>query len=358
MTTGLGPAGGAPLARRPRAGITLIELMVLIAIIALLLGLLLPALQTRCRYSRPMQCSSQLRQIGLAVAQYANAHQQYPAGRPSRLIAGDDSSFGPSVFVSVLPFMDGVDLYNGYNFSVPPTAAANLTISQVRPGTLHCPSDWDPSGLGESGPGQGSANPGASGARPPSALTSYGFLYGTVAYAWEARADPSFDPLGQVNGSFNDRQVIKPADFTDGLSHTVLASERALSYINRGRAIPVGRWASSLGASTLLFGTEPPNAALNYPAGDNGQLATRLASVSSLHPGGVKVLMGDGSVRFVKETIGSWPVDPASARPVGAVDVGDGLGKLPVPGVWQALITRAGGEAVLPTSKDGDFDQP
>jgi prepilin-type processing-associated H-X9-DG protein len=70
-------------------------------------------------------------------------------------------------------------------------------------------------------------------------------------------------------------------------------------------------------------------------------------SASSLHPGGVNVLMGDGSVRFIKNSIQSWPLNPVSGVPVGASVNSAGMWiNLPQAGVWQALSTRAGDEVV------------
>jgi hypothetical protein len=56
--------------------------------------------------------------------------------------------------------------------------------------------------------------------------------------------------------------------------------------------------------------------------------------------------MGDASVRFVKETVSSWPIDLAALTPVGALQVSNGFVNVPRPGVWQALTTRAGNETI------------
>ena len=75
------------------------------------------------------------------------------------------------------------------------------------------------------------------------------------------------------------------------------------------------------------------------------------AAASSLHPGGLNAAMGDGSVRFIKETISTWPFDPVSGRPVGATEgPGGHWSNLPSPGVWQHLATRAGGEVTTSDS--------
>ena len=105
-----------------------------------------------------------------------------------------------------------------------------------------------------------------------------------------------------------------------------------------------GWWITGNVGDTLFTGLYPPN-------GEKALGGGFVSPASSLHPGGVNVLMADGSARFVKETIQSWPIDAATTDPVGSTfsESGYWVG-LPPPGVWQALSTRNGGE--LTTSAD------
>jgi prepilin-type processing-associated H-X9-DG protein len=93
---------------------------------------------------------------------------------------------------------------------------------------------------------------------------------------------------------------------------------------------------------TLAYASASPN--LPYRLGPSaGSVHTRTAS--SLHPGGVNVLMGDGAVRFVADTIDSWPTDPVTGEPSGALWRDDGWWEnLPKPRLWQTMASRAGGE--------------
>jgi len=174
------------------------------------------------------------------------------------------------------------------------------------------------------------------------ALTSYGFMYGTLSFPWWDRVNPEYDPYGEINGTFNDRQRITTASIVDGLSNTAFATETARGYFNqRPTTFTSGRWTATVDSSTLFYATWPPNAGFRFKS--------PLITVASFHVGGVNVLLGDGSVRFVKETVNSWPLNPDLNRPIGVVQVADGYLDVPPPGVWQALTTRAGGEVI------GDF---
>ena len=95
---------------------------------------------------------------------------------------------------------------------------------------------------------------------------------------------------------------------------------------------------------TLFLSFYPPNMPKKVAAvaGDS-----HAAAASSLHPGGLNALMGDGSVRSIKDSISTWPFDATTGIPQGAIPgPGDHWSNLPRPGVWQNLTTRSGGEIV------------
>jgi prepilin-type processing-associated H-X9-DG protein len=171
-------------------------------------------------------------------------------------------------------------------------------------------------------------------------------MFGTLIFQWETLPNPEYDPLGQMNGCFNEFQRITPAQITDGLSQTIFAADRAAGFLNRDRVIPLGRWTMTHG-DTLLYGWHPPNRV--FKEWGRGWYRTSLlpfGSASSQHSSGINVLMGDGSARFVKDTIESWPLDPVTLHPAGMLNAVDGFENVPRAGVWQALVTRSGGEVI------------
>jgi prepilin-type processing-associated H-X9-DG protein len=323
----------------------LIEVLVVIGIMGLLLALLLPAVQSARGAAQRMQCSNNLRQVGIALNAYVEVHGLLPSGRP-RLNNPFDPDYGRSVLVAVLPFIEAQPVYNQFNLDSYPARLSNLTAELARPGLFVCPSDSETEPIVSGGPGSRYPSPDPPGGTWPTALTSYGLIYGSFAInpAWESTLDP-YDPYGQINGCFNDLQRITLASVTDGLSNTAFASERALGYINRGRSRPWGLWTASDGATTLLYGWHPPNSVCHFwTTGSYKDSTMPVESVSSFHEGGANVLFGDGTVRFVEDTISSWPLDPRYTMPVGIQYVPNGWLNAPRPGVWQAIMTRADGE--------------
>lgn len=136
-----------------RRGFTLIELLVVIAIIGVLIALLLPAIQMAREAARRAQCSSQLKQIGMAIHNYADAHKVVPpaeihntGANPSQVAFNDYNFHG--VFTFILPFMEGSAVYDRFNFSRPcrccwtgDSGNANSTAYRTRLTYLVCPSD-------------------------------------------------------------------------------------------------------------------------------------------------------------------------------------------------------------------------
>lgn len=330
-----GAARAHPVVRPdPRQGFTLIEILVVILILGILVALLIPAVQSARQAAWRASCINNLRQFGLAISNYASAHEQLPAGRPPS---------GRSGFVAILPQLGYQVIYDSYNFSVHPPSVHNLTAELARPGLFVCPSDSGTAGLLPGGRGSRGPAPDPPNGSWPMATTSYGLFYGTLLLT-DLGPDPH-DPYKQVDGCFNDIQAITLADIRDGLSNTAFASERALGFINANRSHPFGPWTDTVGPVTILYAWHPPNRVFRDWTRDSYRASLLPGMLaSSRHAGGVKVLFGDGSARFVRETIASWPIDVETMSPPGIVQWPDGYRNVPTPGVWQAMVTRSGGE--------------
>lgn len=346
--------------KRKRRAFTLIELLVVIGIVSLLVALLLPAVQSAREAARRTQCASNLKQIGLALHQYEGLHQCLPTGRIMTFDPRFSGASYPctstlpdrSILVSILPEIEQQALYNSINSHLIIIGYENRTSQVVSVGLYACPSD---PAAGHPRPTDaqqyvaiGVAQPGET---VKAVFTSYSACYGSFDVLWQY-CDPFNESkdAAQANGCFVDRWPVRLASVTDGLSHTLFAAEKATTrfadldivdpvYFTRFGWYFNGNW-----GDTLLTTFYPPNA---YKKVSLGAVRARVTSASSLHPGGFNALMGDGSVRFIKETIQSWPFDPSTGVPSGATyDTGGWWANAPAPGVWQALATRAGGESV------------
>jgi prepilin-type N-terminal cleavage/methylation domain-containing protein/prepilin-type processing-associated H-X9-DG protein len=322
-----------------RNGFTLIELLVVIAIIGVLIALLLPAVQSAREAARRIQCTNNLKQMGLGLHNYESGNSVFPMctvlvyASPAATRPAFQSSW--SVAARIAPFMEMGPLYNAINFSLTYSDAPNTTVSNTPVKYLFCPSDpghsIDDAAYGNTG----------------TATSSYGVVVGDW-YVWSNGGPDNRSLFGPNN-------VRRIADVTDGLSNTLAESEGYIGHL-QARACytsptsPAGMSpttvpdpASSVAAlSTLLsacsgssrFGQAvghtrwtnggvyysgittavPPNTKV-VPAGftqpfdwvsideNNGGPTYASLSASSYHPGGVNTLMADGSVRFVKNTI-------------------------------------------------------
>ena len=342
-----------------RRGFTLIEVLVVVAIVGLLLALLAPATQAAREAARRLRCSNNLKQIGLALHGYHDADGALPPGRMltyDRRYAGDRPPctagvLDKSLLVSILPWLDQAPLYNAVNHDLAICGAENSTIHAAAVPAYACPSDPEagapvvlPSGTltryGVSDPAR-------------MARASYGGSTGSLltlalpTLATDCRV--SGEQIAQNDGVFHDRAPITHAAITDGLSSTLLVGERSLAVFTPldrftpGFSALHGWWAVGNWGDTLVSAMYPPNCDRQVALGAS---EARTCGVSSQHPGGANILMADGAVRFVRDGIDSWPVDPITGLAVGIVRTATAWKDLPARGTWQALATRAGGEAV------------
>ncbi len=311
--------------RRPRPcrAFTLIELLVVIAIIAVLIGLLLPAVQSAREASRRAQCLNNLRQIALAMHNYHDAVATFPPGYVS-LTQGNQpngAEIGPGWGwgTLLLSQLDQTPLYNLANYSLPTTAPASQTARVTRLTTFLCPSN-----VGDHGPltiKDASGNVLVADLAPGQ--------YVGVAGQLEPEEFPA-----QNNGVFYRNSKIGFRDITDGTSSTLMIGERSQNVADATRVgmIPSGlacnnpSWpVQDCEASNVLVlghtGPSPDEPWIDVP---NNKKAG-VDDFHSLHAGGCNFAFCDGSVRFIKESINPQVFSYLATRAGGEVISGDGF---------------------------------
>jgi prepilin-type N-terminal cleavage/methylation domain-containing protein/prepilin-type processing-associated H-X9-DG protein len=337
-----------------RSGFTLIELLVVIAIIAVLIALLLPAVQAAREAARRAQCTNNLKQIALAAQNYHDQNGAFPMGNPFATFPAFWRGTGQSVFISMLPQLEQGALFNAYNFWHTSYDVWNATVLATGLSGLWCPSDG--------GISRTFINPTSIGGPVTVRFTNYAACTGTwgteayvvtVYYPKPAESYALWNPIAaNALGIFHLCYSTPMAGITDGTSNTIAFGERAngLESLGNGDERDNWCWWSDGAIGDTLFHSLFPINPFNKVAMDVGVegITTWLPSASSYHPGGANFAFADGSVHFLRDSINTWPFNPATGYPTG-VSESNGVFTMAAGtqmGVYQKLTTRAGGEVV------------
>ena len=317
-------------------GFTLIELLAVIAIIAVLVAILLPAVQQAREGARRSQCGNHLKQIGLALHNYESTYSMLPPGGNGggAAFALTASTYAYSVQARILPFTDQAALQALLDFSQPvlggsPLGFAATTKAQVP--LFMCPSDSAPSKVNLSF---------------GSELAGTNYMASTGTGTAVAGGAQYYDPAFPTDGLFWFDSRVRFGDITDGTSNTVMIAESLrgpgtdLSATTIASLDRPYRVAASLSAGRTRIGTAPGGVSpmftdsevasatawkadrgfpwiwaqasatlVNMYLSPNGHLPDAYShnrgwfGARSLHPGGVNAGMSDGSVRFVSENV-------------------------------------------------------
>jgi prepilin-type N-terminal cleavage/methylation domain-containing protein len=288
--------------RRSRpAGFTLIELLVVIAIIAVLVSLLLPAVQQAREAARRTQCKNNLKQIGLALHNYHETFRAFPNSDTGG--TGIATPTRASAFAAILPHLDQAPLYNLYNFSLGNSDPVNLqAVSQLIPVYI-CPSATFPRAIPIPGCDANNRAPGTY-----AVSTGSGNPWGTLA-----TGNPHNGAIVNT-GSGRTRM----ADILDGTSQTLLAGESAWNFADymftSGPCAGQVRWGFTYWSSPYPLATGFTTQAPFNPkvmAGDSN----RLAHFRSDHQDGiVQFVLCDGSVRGISQNINQAILDALATR--------------------------------------------
>lgn len=314
---------------RGQHGFTLVELLVVIAIIGVMVGLLLPAVQSAREAARRMSCGNNMKQLGLAIHNYESTYKRFPAGRMSLggLAGSGAAPFRPDPstknihgLVAVLPFIEQQTVYDRFNFSgafgnyvrpgssplaVPDAiVSGNGKLSETVVSTFYCPSDG--------------GNPDIA----PSTFYSPDLGAGIIAKKTCYDYIMTNSTLGNYNLHnsmssdtryiFGENSYTRMASIIDGTTNTLAFGEITLELFNGVTSSwsyagwvsvgvdPVGAWNTTFPARGLnIWNYNNNTSPLNNKRGRRASWY----SCASLHPGGVQFTLADGSVRFISDSI-------------------------------------------------------
>jgi prepilin-type N-terminal cleavage/methylation domain-containing protein/prepilin-type processing-associated H-X9-DG protein len=314
-----------------KRGFTLVELLVVIAIIGVLVALLLPAVQSARESARRAQCSNNLKQIGLAMTQYADTYKgAFPVA---------EYSWGWGTWlVGLMPYIEQKSLFDQYkgfgqinasggiDANLVYSANINLPVTKVQIQAYSCPSDSvtaSPSSRSGITYHNYVANHGNT---TLSRLATFGTMLNGQPNKFKGA------PFIQVNTSNSNPQVVKMSDVFDGLSNTLAFSETVQGHANDLRGYAWWNGGSHFETNLAPNSTQPDilenisycikNDTYNPPC--DGPTSSNPSNIAarSRHPNGVMVAMCDGSVRFVSNSINldTWRAISTAAGRESATD--------------------------------------
>jgi prepilin-type N-terminal cleavage/methylation domain-containing protein/prepilin-type processing-associated H-X9-DG protein len=307
-------------ARARRPGFTLIELLVVIAIIAILIGLLLPAVQKVREAAARMKCGNNVRQVAIGLHNYHDANGTFPPGQPQGYYYGNwygdpaVRDLDRSCWIGfLLPYIEQTAMGSQYQafLVAPSTFTCSTTFAPIVIPTLTCPSDPN---------------------SPKVSTLGQGFHASYVTCLGNTTATPGGTNGLTLNGLFYGRSKTKLTDVTDGTSNTAMVSELLQSPDTTQHDIR-GRVWNSIHAGSEFSTIYPPNSTVGdnvmgycvplpkVPCGSQS-VAEAFSLARSQHTGGVNAAMADASVRFVRDAINAQ--------------------------TWSWMGTRAGGEVLPP----------
>jgi prepilin-type N-terminal cleavage/methylation domain-containing protein/prepilin-type processing-associated H-X9-DG protein len=331
-----------------RGGFTLIELLVVIAIISVLIALLLPAVQSAREAARRASCVDNLKQIGLAIASYESAHGCIVSGYLSSAVplkfapvpgfnpdpATNDNGPGWGWLAMLLPYVEQAPLANAINFNLPTWVVENSTVVKVSLNVYNCPTANNP----------GPTCPMVDANVKPLPVANTAFARASYQYnmGWNdtsiTPANTSYDDMVKgCNGPIYRNSHVTYAGVSDGLSNTVVAGEKSpyladatwVGIIPGYRHFAYNAFASA-GTGGAGVNYDYPGAILAVHSGPSLYESPQVIhppnsplghtdEMYSLHPGGANVLLGDGSVRFIKQSINLLTWQALSSRSNGEI---------------------------------------